>query len=33
MDVVAAIEKAPRTGETPDERITLERVSVVRSPG
>jgi peptidyl-prolyl cis-trans isomerase B (cyclophilin B) len=33
MDVVAAIEKAPRTGETPDERITLERVSVVGSPG
>jgi cyclophilin family peptidyl-prolyl cis-trans isomerase len=33
MDVVATIEQAPRTGEAPNERIALERASVVRSPG
>jgi peptidyl-prolyl cis-trans isomerase B (cyclophilin B) len=30
MDVVAAIEAAPRTGETPDNRIALDRVSLIR---
>jgi cyclophilin family peptidyl-prolyl cis-trans isomerase len=29
LDVVAAIESAPRTGETPDERIELQKVSVI----
>jgi peptidyl-prolyl cis-trans isomerase B (cyclophilin B) len=30
LDVVTAIENAPRTGETPNERIALEQVRVVR---
>jgi hypothetical protein len=30
MEVVAAIEDTPRTGEAPNERIALEHVRVVR---